>query len=282
MSDLPPVVFLNDLPPASAARNGLLQSGPVPGPVAIVGAGPGDPDLLTVKAVKRLAAADVVIHDKLVTDEILALANPRAEKIFVGKSRARHSTTQDEINRIILDRARAGYRIVRLKGGDPFVFGRGGEEADYLRAHDIEPEIVPGITAATGCAAATGIPLTHRDHAQAVTFVTGHAKDDGEPDLDWTALARGNQTVVVYMGVAAAGRIANRLIAAGLPPSTPVAIVENGTRRDQKVALGSVADLGRLIAWNDINGPALLIVGDVVRAAGALHVPALADAASAA
>ena len=167
--------------------------------------------------------------------------------------------------------------MVRLKGGDPFIFGRGGEEADHLRRHGIDVDIVPGITAASGCAAATGIPLTHRDHAHAVTLVTGHGKE-GEPDLDWAALAGGRQTLVIYMGVSTAGAIARRLIDNGLDPATPVAVIENGTRPEQKVIVGTLAETGRLIAYGGIVGPAVIVVGDVVRAAGA---GALSDVAGA-
>ncbi len=181
------------------------------GSVHIVGAGPGDPELLTLKALRLLENADVVIYDKLVGAGILDLVRRDAERIFVGKSKSRHTKTQAEINDSILAHARAGRRVVRLKGGDPFVFGRGGEEVAYLHRHGVTAEVVPGITAASGCAAATGIPLTHRDHAQAVTLLTGHVKD-GASDLDWSTLAGRGRTLVIYMGVSAAARIAARLI----------------------------------------------------------------------
>ncbi len=241
--------------------------------VHIVGAGPGDPELLTVKALRLLEDADVVIHDRLVGPAILDRVRRDARRIFVGKAAGHHIKTQAEINDLIVAEARAGNRVVRLKGGDPFIFGRGGEEADHLRRHGIDAEIVPGITAASGCAAATGIPLTHRDHAQAVTLVTGHG-EAGVPDLDWAALAGGGQTLVIYMGVSTAGVIARRLIDNGLDPATPVAVIENGTRPDQKVVVGTLAEVKRLIADGGIGGPAVIVVGDVVRAAGIDVVPA--------
>lgn len=241
------------------------------GVVHIVGAGPGDPELLTLKAARLLQDADVIFHDALVPPAVLDLARRDAERIHVGKRRGVRSAKQDDIHALMIAAAAAGKRVVRLKGGDPFIFGRGGEELDALEAADVEAYVVPGVTSALGCAAAIGAPLTHRDHAQAVTFVTGHAAgqhmDAGEPDLDWPALAKANQTVVVYMGVATAARIAERLIAAGRDPSTPVAVVENGTRPDQKVAHGRLEDLGLIVVANEFLGPAVLIIGEVVGAA---------------
>jgi uroporphyrin-III C-methyltransferase/precorrin-2 dehydrogenase/sirohydrochlorin ferrochelatase len=238
------------------------------GSVAIVGAGPGDADLLTLKALRLLQQADVVIYDRLVAPEILDLARRDALRLYVGKARGQHSKSQDEINALIAEHAEAGRRVVRLKGGDPFVFGRGGEELDYLRRRDIPVEAVPGITAALGCAAASGIPLTHRELAQAITFITGQAKD-GEPDLDWQALARLGQTLVIYMGVATAGRISERLIEHGLDAATPVAVIENGTRATQRTVLGRLGALGELVAESGIAGPAIIIIGAVARLADA-------------
>lgn len=244
------------------------------GRVAIVGAGPGDPDLLTLKAMRALQGADVVVYDKLVGPEVLDYARRDAERIYVGKTRGHHTRSQDEINAILVDEARQGKQVVRLKGGDPFIFGRGGEEQDYLALHGIDVEIVPGVTAAAGCAAASGIPLTHRAHAQAVTFVTGHAKD-GEPDLDWAALAGLKQTLVIYMGVSTIARSCTRLIEHGLDPHTPAAVIENGTLPEQRTVTGSLGDLAELVAANGIKGPGLFIVGDVVSAAkGAQELPA--------
>jgi uroporphyrin-III C-methyltransferase/precorrin-2 dehydrogenase/sirohydrochlorin ferrochelatase len=234
------------------------------GSVAIVGAGPGDPDLLTLRALRLLQDADVIVHDRLVGEGVLDMARRDAERIFVGKARGNHSLSQDGINALLAERAKAGQRVVRLKGGDPFVFGRGGEEVEYLRVRGVAVEVVPGITAATGCAAAAGLPLTHRDAAQSLVFVTAHAKD-GEPQLDWRALAAQRQTVVVYMGVAVADRLAARLIEHGLAGSTPVAIIENGTLPTQRVMTGSLRDLGALVAERGIEGPAAIVIGDVVR-----------------
>ena len=204
------------------------QSGARFGRVSIVGAGPGDPELLTVRALRRIETADAIVHDRLVDPAILEHARSDARRIYVGKRRGCHALEQEQINALLVDLAREGFDVVRLKGGDPFVFGRGGEELLHLRAHGIEVEVVPGVTAALGCAASVGIPVTHRDLAQAVTFVTGHAKNGAEPDLDWAALARANHTLVVYMGVATASRVAARLIENGLDGATPVAVVENG------------------------------------------------------
>ena len=237
---------------------------PAPGVVQIVGAGPGDPDLLTLRALRLLQDADVVVYDKLVGPEILGYARRDAGRIYVGKSKGCHSKSQDEINALLLREAQAGKRVVRLKGGDPFIFGRGGEEQAYLRAHGVEVEVVPGITAAAGCAAAAGIPLTHRGTAQAVTLLTGHAQD-GEPDLDWAALARGGQTLVVYMGVSTAGVVARRLIEHGLGPSTPVAVVENGTLPNERSVTGQLGGLEALLRGRGITGPAVIIVGEVAR-----------------
>ena len=236
------------------------------GGVAIVGAGPGDPDLLTLRAAAHLQRAEVIVYDKLVGPDILDQARRDAERVYVGKSRGHHAKTQDEINELLLELARDGKRVVRLKGGDPFIFGRGGEEKDYLRRHGISVEVVPGITAAVACGASAGIPLTQRAEASAVTFVTGHGKD-GEPDLDWKALATSRHTLVVYMGVATAPRTARRLIEHGLSPDTPVAVIENGTRADERVVTGLLGDLGALIRDENILGPAVIVVGEVARRA---------------
>ncbi|MDP3494359.1 MAG: uroporphyrinogen-III C-methyltransferase [Hyphomonadaceae bacterium] len=234
------------------------------GHVALVGAGPGDPDLLTIRAVRLIGLADVVFVDRLVGKGVIELISAAAEIVYVGKSKGEHSVPQGEIHRRMIDAANAGRRVVRLKGGDPFIFGRGGEELEALRAAAIEVEIVPGISSALGCAAAAQIPLTHRDMAQAVTFVTGHAALGQEPDLDWHALARPNQTVVVFMGVGTAGTIAARLVAAGRDPATPIAVIENGTRANEISAFGSLGDAADVIYAAGINGPALLIIGEVV------------------
>jgi uroporphyrin-III C-methyltransferase len=227
-----------------------------------VGAGPGDPDLLTIKALKVLSAADVLVHDGLVSDEILALAPLKARRISVAKRRSRHSYAQDEICRMLVAFAREGLNVVRLKGGDPFMFGRGGEELEACRAAGVACHVVPGVTAALAAGASAGAPLTHRGAAQAVTFVTGHAKAGEAPDLDWPALARGNQTVVIYMGVATAAAIAGRLIGAGRAPSTPAVIVENASLPMERRIVTTLGGLAEAAAG--LEGPALLMVGEAM------------------
>ncbi|MBL8659614.1 MAG: uroporphyrinogen-III C-methyltransferase [Rhodospirillales bacterium] len=252
--------------------------------VSIVGAGPGDPDLLTVKAHRLLAAAEVVVYDKLVSNEILALIPPGATRIFAGKVARRHHMPQDQINRLLVSLARSGRRVVRLKGGDPFLFGRGGEEAAHLAAHGIAFEIVPGITSASGCAAYAGIPLTHRGIAQGVRFVTGHAKEDEPLDLDWASLAVADTTLVIYMGRITVRQICDRLMAHGLGASTPAAILVNGTRPDQEVTITSLSCLADRVEALDLAAPTLLVIGEVVALAEHLRwfdrPPALAAAAS--
>ncbi len=233
------------------------------GSVAIVGAGPGDPDLLTLRALATLQGADVVVYDRLIGPEILDRARRDAERIYIGKAKGDHAASQDEINALLLERARAGQRIVRLKGGDPFVFGRGGEEVEFLRRHGIEVELVPGITAATAAAASAGIPLTHRGLAQAVTLVTGHGAE-GEPDVDWAALAGANHTVALYMGLANAGRVAGHLIRNGGAPQTPVAVVSKASLPDQRIVIGRLGGLGSLVRDRAVEGPALIVIGEVV------------------
>jgi len=232
------------------------------GRVWLVGAGPGDPDLLTIKALKILQNADVVVHDGLVTDEVLDLAPAAARRISVAKRKSRHSYSQDEINRMIVAFALDGLKVVRLKGGDPFIFGRGGEELEACRVAGVDCEIVPGVTAALAASASAGAPLTHRGAAQAVTFVTGHAASGAEPDLDWTSLARANQTVVIYMGLSQAAPIAARLMAAGRAASTPALIVENASRGDERRIVTTLAGLAEAAAA--LSGPALLIVGEAM------------------
>ncbi|WP_411287252.1 uroporphyrinogen-III C-methyltransferase [Phenylobacterium sp.] len=237
------------------------------GAVWLVGAGPGDPDLLTVKALKVLQTADVVVHDGLVSDEILALAPPAARRISVAKRKSRHSYAQGEINRMLTAFARDGLIVVRLKGGDPFIFGRGGEELEACREAGVDCHVVPGVTAALAASAAAGAPLTHRGQAQAVTFVTGHAAQGCEPDLDWASLARPNQTVVIYMGVSMAVPIAARLLAAGRDGSTPALIVENASRTRERRIVTTLAGLAEAAA--QVSGPALLIVGEAMALAQA-------------
>ena len=248
-----------------------------PGAVAIVGAGPGDPDLLTFKALRHLQQADVVVYDNLVAPEIVGLARREARLIHAGKSKGHHSMSQNEINAVLLREARAGNQVVRLKGGDPIIFGRGGEERAFLTAQGIEVEVVPGITAATGCAAATGIPLTQRGLAQAVTFVTGHGAD-GEPDLDWASLAKLDQTLCIYMGLSTVGQLTARLTAHGLSGATPALVVENGTRPEQRVLRGRLDSLAETIATAGLTGPAMIVIG-AVAAEGARQAPEMAPQA---
>jgi uroporphyrin-III C-methyltransferase len=237
-----------------------------PGEVWLVGAGPGDPELLTIKALKALERADVVVHDGLVADEILALAPAGARLISVAKRKSRHSYAQGEINRMLVAFAEEGLTVVRLKGGDPFVFGRGGEELEAVRAAGLVCHVVPGVTAALAAGASAGAPLTHRGSAQAVTFVTGHAAD-GEPDLDWASLAKANQTVVIYMGLSTAAVIAERLVAAGRAGSTPALIVVSASRPDERRLVTTLAGLAEAAAA--LRGPALLIVGEAMALAQA-------------
>jgi uroporphyrin-III C-methyltransferase/precorrin-2 dehydrogenase/sirohydrochlorin ferrochelatase len=243
-----------------ATLNGEQPRGDGQGVVYIVGAGPGDPDLITLRALRLMQQADVVLYDELVGREALDYVRRDAERIYVGKSKANHSKSQETINALLVEHAKAGKRVLRLKGGDPFVFGRGGEELEAVRRNGIEAIVVPGITAALGCAAAAGIPLTHRNHASSVTFVTGHARN-GEPVADWQALAKADHTIVVYMGLSAAGAVAGKLARAGLDTATPVALIERGTRPDQKVSVGTLADLPKLAAGH--SGPALIVIGKV-------------------
>ena len=234
------------------------------GRVFLVGAGPGDPDLLTLRAARLLAQADVVVYDHLVGEGVLELINAQAERIYVGKERSNHSMAQDDINALLLRQARLGRQVVRLKGGDPFVFGRGGEELQVLAAHGIAFEVVPGITAACGVASYAGIPLTHRDYAQSCLFVTGHLKD-GSCNLDWPALARPRQTVVIYMGLNGLADICAQLIAHGVAPSMPAAVVQQGTTLDQRVVAATLADLHLRVTEAGLQSPCLIIVGEVVR-----------------
>ncbi len=251
------------------------------GEVWLVGAGPGDPDLLTIKALRVLQTAQVVVHDGLVSDEILALAPVDARRISVAKRKSRHSYSQDEINRMLVAFARDGLNVVRLKGGDPFIFGRGGEELEACREAGISCHIVPGVTAALAAGAGAGAPLTHRGSAQSVTFVTGHAAQGREPDLDWASLAKANQTVVIYMGLSQATPIAGRLMAAGRAPATPALIVENASRADERRIITTLSGLAE--AAQALSGPALLIVGEAMALAdvGAADLDAVAKEARA-
>lgn len=234
-----------------------------PGTVYLVGSGPGDPELMTLKAVRLVGEADVIVYDHLGAEGVLDLARPDAEKIYAGKEASNHALPQEEINVLLVRLALQGKRVVRLKGGDPFIFGRGGEEIETLAENGVPFEVVPGVTAAAGCGAYAGIPLTHRDHAQICIFATGHLKD-GSINLDWPTLARPGQTVVFYMGIGGAAEICDRMMANGLPPTHPAAVVQYGTSRRQRVLTADLGSLARRIAETGIKPPALIIIGTVV------------------
>lgn len=235
-----------------------------PGKVWLVGAGPGDPDLLTVKAARLLSGARLVLHDHLVGGDVLALLPRDARRICVGKRDRRHTMPQEEINALLVQLGSTGQEVVRLKGGDPYVFGRGGEEALALAAAGIPFEVVPGITSAQGMSAYAGIPLTHREHASGVVFATGHCREGGEAP-DWAALARPRQTVVIYMGLGALAGICHQLVAHGLEPDTPAAVVEQATTPRQRVVTGTLLTLPLLAQARQVAAPALIVVGEVVR-----------------
>ncbi len=255
----------------AAFDTALNQSVATPsGSVALVGAGPGDPGLLTLSALRVLNEADVILHDRLVAPEVIALARRDAMRIDVGKQAGGRQMSQSQIQALMLEHARDGKRVVRLKGGDPFVFGRGGEELEFLRANGIDYEVVPGMTAAIACAAYAGVPLTHREHAQSLRFVTAHCKDSLDT-LDWQSLAAARQTLAVYMGVSGLASLRSRLLANGRDPATPFALIENGSRPQQRVIVGTLATLCDRAATHAVQSPALLIFGEVAALAESLH-----------
>jgi uroporphyrin-III C-methyltransferase/precorrin-2 dehydrogenase/sirohydrochlorin ferrochelatase len=258
-------LFAGDEAAAERTLDRLLAGEKVGGAVYLVGAGPGDPDLLTFRALRLMQQADVVLYDRLVSAPILERVRRDAERIFVGKGPRQHELSQQEINALLVKLAREGKRVLRLKGGDPFIFGRGGEEIESLAAQGIAFQVVPGITAANGCAAYAGIPLTHRDYAQSVTFVTGHARQDGQLDLDWPSLARKGQTVVFYMGRGSLPALCAALQQHGLPGDWPAALVEEGTSPQQRVVTGTLATLPPRVERAGVSGASLVIVGEVVR-----------------
>ncbi len=241
----------------------LAGDQPPPGEVYLVGTGPGDPDLLTFRALRLMQQADVVLYDRLIGDGILNLVRRDARRVYVGKLKNNHTVSQEEISKMLIDLAKQGKRVLRLKGGDPFVFGRGGEEIEALSENGIAFQVVPGVTAANGCAAYAGIPLTHRDHAQACVFVTGHEKD-GELNLNWESLIQPRQTVVLYMGLSSLDAITRGFLSHGANPATPAAVIENGTRAGQRVITGTLESLLDKTAMASIKSPALIIVGSVV------------------
>jgi len=241
------------------------------GHIVLVGAGPGDPELLTIRALRMIQTADVVVYDRLVSDEILALIPDDVERVFVGKFPGRHTLKQDEINALLVDLGNQHDLVVRLKGGDPFVFGRGSEEAEFMLKNNIDFDVVPGITAAAGCGAAARIPLTHRGVARSVRFITGHHKEDQSLDVDWTSLSDPEMTVVIYMGLGTVETIVSEMTKAGRDAMTPAAIVEKGATAHQRIAFTTLGDLALTVQQGDFQPPSLFIIGHVVDIAKVLN-----------
>lgn len=265
-SEVPELVYSGQEQAARTRIEQQLETGSpqrAVGEVYLVGAGPGDPDLLTLRALRLMHKADIVLYDRLVSPEIMLKLRPDAEKIHVGKQRSKHPVPQETINQMLVRYAQQGKKVLRLKGGDPFIFGRGGEELETLAKAGIPFQVVPGITAASGCAAYAGIPLTHRDHAQSVRFLTGHLKE-GELDLDWDMLVKEHQTLVFYMGLVGLQTICSRLIEHGMDAAMPAAVVQQGTTSNQEVVCGTVSDLARRVAEAKLSAPTITIIGRVV------------------
>ena len=242
----------------------LSPPAPSTGRVYLVGAGPGDPDLLTLRAVRLLQQTQAIVYDNLVSPEVLDYVSPNALRFYAGKRRNNHTLRQEEINALLVKLAREGKHVVRLKGGDPFIFGRGGEELETLAAHGISFEVVPGVTAASGVSSYAGIPLTHRDYAQSCLFVTGHLKD-GSANLDWPSLVRPRQTVVIYMGLGGLPEICRQMVAHGAAPELPIAVVQNGSLQTQRVVTGTLANMAERVAQAGLVSPCLTIIGEVVK-----------------
>ena len=236
----------------------------IAGEVALVGTGPGDPELLTLQAYRFIQQADIVIYDRLVSQAIMALVPQAAERIYVGKKQAKHRVPQEGINQLLVEHAKLNKKVVRLKGGDPFVFGRGGEEAQHLLANQVACHIVPGMTAASACTSYVGIPLTHRQVAQSCTFITGHVKDSGELDLPWQTLCNSKQTIVFYMGVKSLPIITEQLINAGRSAQTPAALIHKGTTPEQQIYRGTLSSLADVVKQHKVKPPTLIVIGDVV------------------
>lgn len=259
------MVFNRQIEQANRAMQQALDEWTIPqGEVYLVGAGPGDAELLTLKALRLMQQADVIIYDRLVSQPILDLCRRDAQKIYVGKARCQHTVPQQDINQLLVDYAQQGKRVCRLKGGDPFIFGRGGEEIQHLMQYHIPFQIVPGITAASGCSAYAGIPLTHRDYAQSVRFLTGHLKE-GSPELPWQELIYENQTLVLYMGLVGLEQICQKLIAHGQRADMPIALISKGTTPEQKIVIGTLADIADKVTQQQIKAPTLIIIGEVVK-----------------
>lgn len=259
------MVFNRQIEQANHAMQQALDDWTIPqGEVYLVGAGPGDAELLTLKALRLMQQADVIIYDRLVSQPILDLCRRDAQKIYVGKARCQHTVPQQDINQLLVDYAQQGKRVCRLKGGDPFIFGRGGEEIQHLMQYHIPFQIVPGITAASGCSAYAGIPLTHRDYAQSVRFLTGHLKE-GSPELPWQELIYENQTLVLYMGLVGLEQICQKLIAHGQRADMPIALISKGTTPEQKIVIGTLANIVKKVEQQQIKAPTLIIIGEVVK-----------------